>query len=635
VKIAVVSAAIGECDPQPQHVQQDIPVDFFYFTDYNFPERACTMTSRLQVKILRMLGWDFVPGYDAYIWLDSTVALKQPDAVRWLVEQLGENDIALFAHPNRTTVASEGRFVLDGIAKGDPYLMARYAGEPIQQQLARYRDFPDDKLWWTGAYVYRNTPAVQTAMREWLLHCVQWSILCQISLPYVAWKTGLRVVTLPGSGFSNTRIVYSNAAAVARDKPRAAALAAAYGRSCTNVSDINEHLPTLARYAALCKRVTEFGVRTAVSTTALLYAQPEVLTSHDIKPSAEASALEPSKGKTDFKFIVSDTLKTTIAPTDMLFIDTLHTYAQLKAELALHAGKVSKYIVLHDTTTFGELSEDGTTPGLWQAVEEFVAEGEFRVAERYTNNNGLTILERIRRNVTLVIPTLTAEGADRTVELIRAALSGTVKPARVFVIDNGKNIMPPGFCVPIMDGPEVEVFRPPTPLSVSASWNEAFRRFGDWIIVANDDVEIGPDTIAEFVRAAESTPKPLITSNIGQGFPMFLLKQQAFRDVGPFDEQFAPAYYEDTDYLHRLHKAGLGVVRIDAGVRHGPGGTSAKEAGLDLEAILAANLARYVAKWGGPPGREAQPASAPQRWSREQEVARLERRRAVRMSRKS
>ena len=33
--------------------------------------------------------------------------------------------------------------------------------------------------------------------------------------------------------------------------------------------------------------------------------------------------------------------------------------------------------------------------GLWAAIEEFLAEGMFRLKQRYENNNGLTVLERI------------------------------------------------------------------------------------------------------------------------------------------------------------------------------------------------------------------------------------------------
>jgi len=60
--------------------------------------------------------------------------------------------------------------------------------------------------------------------------------------------------------------------------------------------------------------------------------------------------------------------------TDLLFIDTRHVYRQLCDELARHGSKARKYMCWHDTTTFGDAGEDGSRPGLWHAVEEWVAE---------------------------------------------------------------------------------------------------------------------------------------------------------------------------------------------------------------------------------------------------------------------
>jgi hypothetical protein len=84
-----------------------------------------------------------------------------------------------------------------------------------------------------------------------------------------------------------------------------------------------------------------------------------------------------------------------IEGTDLLLIDTWHVYEQLKQELRLHGGKVRKYIVLHDTTTFAEYGETPGHRGLWSAVEEFLAQGTFWLKQRRANNNGLTILERV------------------------------------------------------------------------------------------------------------------------------------------------------------------------------------------------------------------------------------------------
>jgi hypothetical protein len=137
------------------------------------------------------------------------------------------------------------------------------------------------------------------------------------------------------------------------------------------------------------------GTRAGVSTTAFLIAQPDKLVCYDFGKYPQIDRLRALSGPTKFVFHQADVLKVEIEETDLLFIDTLHNYDQLSEELRLHADHVRKFIVLHDTTTFGERGETEGHRGLWPAVEEFLAKGAFRLKRRDENNNGLTVLERI------------------------------------------------------------------------------------------------------------------------------------------------------------------------------------------------------------------------------------------------
>lgn len=172
-------------------------------------------------------------------------------------------------------------------------------------------------------------------------------------------------------------------------------------------SDINEHVELLRRLAADCDHVTEFGMRGANgSTVAFLAGQPETLISWDINPwsvvSNPVAELITKAGRTDFQPRVGDTLKIVIEPTDLLFIDTLHTARQLLSELERHAdpieNKVRKYIAFHDTTTFGMRGEDGSEPGLRAAIRTFQKEVAFplwELIEDRENNNGLVVLRHV------------------------------------------------------------------------------------------------------------------------------------------------------------------------------------------------------------------------------------------------
>jgi hypothetical protein len=170
-----------------------------------------------------------------------------------------------------------------------------------------------------------------------------------------------------------------------------------YARECARLSDIYTHLPVLRRYAAETEHVTEMGVRTVVSSWAFLVAQPPRMVSYDIVRGPEIDELvRLGTALTSFEFKLADTREAEIEETDLLFIDTDHTYARLKVELAKHAPQTRQWIILHDTVAFGAVGADGERPGLWSAVEEFVASsaGLWRILQHTADNNGLTILGR-------------------------------------------------------------------------------------------------------------------------------------------------------------------------------------------------------------------------------------------------
>lgn len=170
-----------------------------------------------------------------------------------------------------------------------------------------------------------------------------------------------------------------------------------YETLCKLDGDINQHLPILYEYAKKCNSVTEFGVRYIVSTWAFLYANPSKMISYDIAdPSLWGASIDEVyslKGSTDFKFIKASTLDIKIEETDLLFIDTLHTYNQLKRELDLHAKKCLKYLIFHDTETFGKYGEDGKE-GIQKAIDELITKNEWEYELIKKNNNGLTILRK-------------------------------------------------------------------------------------------------------------------------------------------------------------------------------------------------------------------------------------------------
>ena len=193
-----------------------------------------------------------------------------------------------------------------------------------------------------------------------------------------------------------------------------------YTKKCQEWSDIYEHLPTLYRYGLECKHITECGVRGVTSSYAFAHALTGKLGNKLVQVDLDTNSNvvqfqnECKAEHVNSVFYQESDLACPIEDTELLFIDTWHIYGHLKRELARWHSYVSKYIILHDTTVdewAGEtvrlgwdaaqqsretgIPVDEITKGLWHAVEEFLAEHpEWKLKERFTNNNGLTVLVR-------------------------------------------------------------------------------------------------------------------------------------------------------------------------------------------------------------------------------------------------
>ena len=187
-------------------------------------------------------------------------------------------------------------------------------------------------------------------------------------------------------------------------------------------SDINEHLPTLMKYAKECESVFETGVRGCISSWAFVYgllnnnkSNKYILlndiTTCDINELLQSSKDLPITIEYEWKNNLDLTMNRNV---DLTFIDTWHVYGQLIRELRKFSPITNKYIILHDTTVDewkGEsirrgwdtkkqaissgFPEEEIRKGLWYAVEEFLNENkEWELHKRFKNNNGLTILKR-------------------------------------------------------------------------------------------------------------------------------------------------------------------------------------------------------------------------------------------------
>ena len=161
-------------------------------------------------------------------------------------------------------------------------------------------------------------------------------------------------------------------------------------------NDISEHLPVLSLLTTefKLKEVVELGTRSGNSTLVLLEAAKQIdgrVLSMDVQPCDEARQRVLAAGlESLWTFWQANDLEVPSSeipqPIDLLFIDTLHTYGQLKAELAKYGPmmRAGGWIVIHDYVAFS---------GLTEAVGEYVALHKAQVSfYPFVNQNGLALI---------------------------------------------------------------------------------------------------------------------------------------------------------------------------------------------------------------------------------------------------
>ena len=77
-----------------------------------------------------------------------------------------------------------------------------------------------------------------------------------------------------------------------------------------------------------------------------------------------------------------------------------------------------------------------------------------------------------------------------------------------------------------------------------------------------------------------------------------LVRRPVFDEIGPFDERFAPAWFEDVDYCRRLRQAGKEVFIVPAAVARHHGGASLEHMSYErFIDVWYRNMWLYARKW--------------------------------------
>lgn len=353
-----------------------------------------------------------------------------------------------------------------------------------------------------------------------------------------------------------------------------------YNMCVDHKCDTNQLFPTLRAYAEKCDHITEFGVRGVFTTWAFLARRPKRMVSYDLEynPNIEGAKKEAAKANISFEFRQENTLHAEIEKTDLLFIDTKHTYAQLISELERNERKVGKYILIHDTESFGEKGEDGGA-GEKVAINQFLgSHPEWFQREHIVTSNGLTVLERKVLACSIIIPTCGKDWGSVLATCLKLVDQFTdLSDKEVIVVANGA----PEEAVRHIRNLPVRVQEFPERIGYIRAVNEGIKAAkSSHVVLLDDDSFLMPqdkDTwikmlmkpfIEEgFVKVGAAGPFGQTYEDLGQvlhsGCTMY--RKSVLEEIGLFDEAFNPGYMGDEDLAIRIRKAGYKIVRVPEG----------------------------------------------------------------------
>jgi len=149
------------------------------------------------------------------------------------------------------------------------------------------------------------------------------------------------------------------------------------------------------------------------------------------------------------------------------------------------------------------------------------------------------------------------------------------------------------------------------------SWNlgidQMIQENAQWLVVLSAAIRFGPAGGLDFIQALDLPGRLVVEASPVFGWHLIAFHRDLIATVGRFDENFFPYGYDDIDYSYRIQQgydfemnkdqwpfwwAKVPIQVEDAGMAHSLKLTNR------VVGDMAAPLAYYTQKWGGPKGEE-------------------------------
>jgi GT2 family glycosyltransferase len=185
--------------------------------------------------------------------------------------------------------------------------------------------------------------------------------------------------------------------------------------------------------------------------------------------------------------------------------------------------------------------------------------GEFDLIKQHWNEDGvpywLTWELRAIKNLADSIPVLIIPVLNKF-DLLRKSLDTINHPIEeILIINNSGDLENTKTLNDEYPHLNIRVLNLPSNMGVASSWNLGIKLYphARYWLIASADTTPGPDTWKQFAERSNSSDLVLSSG----WFNMFSIGEHVVRDVGLFDEYIYPIYYEDTEYMDRMEKAGI------------------------------------------------------------------------------
>ena len=224
---------------------------------------------------------------------------------------------------------------------------------------------------------------------------------------------------------------------------------------------------------------------------------------------------------------------------------------------------------------------------------------------------------------------------EYTKKCIESIRKYTRQKYELILVDNGSNDDTEKYFRSI---PNAKVIINPTNFGVARGWNQGMRiADGDYLLILNNDIIVGPNWLENMVRLAESDPSiglvgprsnyiagPQIVRNVPykveseiqdfidtwqsehdltasefgfiKGF-CHLIPRRVFSKIGLYDERYGKGNFEDDDYCMRIHLHDYTAVIAHDSFIHHYGSVSFNQESVDWKALMIENQKKYAQKW--------------------------------------